>query len=60
MNKYLSKSLMIIGSILLSGGVIALPFSLLSVNSNSIVIGNFQSYMSPTVMNSLNKKYDIN
>lgn len=60
MNKYLTKSLMIIGSILLSGGVIALPFSLLSVNSNSIVIGNFQSYMSPTVMNSLNKKYDIN
>lgn len=60
MNKYLTKTLMITGSILLAGGVISLPFSLLSVSSNSIVIGNFQSYMSPTLMNSLNKDYDIN
>lgn len=60
MNKYLTKSLMITGSILLAGGVISLPFSLLSVSSNSIVIGNFQSYMSPTLMDSLNKDYDIN
>lgn len=60
MNKYLTKTLMITGSILLAGGVISLPFSLLSINSNSIVIGNFQSYMSPTLMNSLNKDYDIN
>ena len=60
MNKYLTKTLMITGSILLAGGVISLPFSLLSVSSNSIVIGNFQSYMSPTLMNSLNKNYDIN
>ena len=60
MNKYLTKTLMITGSILLAGGVISLPFSLLSINSNSIVIGNFQSYMSPTLMNSLNKNYDIN
>lgn len=60
MNKYLTKTLMITGSILLSGGVIALPFSLLSINSNSIVIGNFQSYMSPTLMSSLNKNYNIN
>ena len=60
MNKYLTKTLMITGSILLAGGVISLPFSLLSINSNSIVIGNFQSYMSPTLMNSLNKEYHIN
>lgn len=60
MNKTLSKLLLISGSILLSGGVIALPFSLLSINSNSIVIGNFQSYMSPTVMDEINSEYKIN
>lgn len=60
MNKRLKKTLLILGSILLSGSVIALPFSLLSINSNSIVIGNFQSYMSPTVMENLSKEYNIN
>ena len=60
MNKRLKKLLLILGSILLSGSVIALPFSLLSINTNSIVIGNFQSYMSPTVMENLSKEYNIN
>ncbi len=60
MNKRLKKTLLILGSILLSGSFIALPFSLLSINTNSIVIGNFQSYMSPTVMENLSKEYNIN
>lgn len=60
MNKNLKKILLISSSILLSGSVIALPFSLLSINSNSIVIGNFQSYMSPFVMEQINKDYNIN
>ncbi len=47
-------------SILLTVSIIALPFSLSNISHDNIVFGNFQSYMSPTVMKEMDNKYDIN
>lgn len=43
-----------------TAGIVVLPFSLSVANSNQFVFGNFQSYMSQDVMNRLEEKYNIN
>lgn len=43
-----------------TAGIVVLPFSLSVANSNQFVFGNFQSYMSQNVMNRLEKQYNIN
>ncbi|GAA5414650.1 hypothetical protein [Ureaplasma ceti] len=60
MRKWTKISLFSTVAVGLTAGIIALPFSLSVVGKNELVFGNFQAYMSPELMNTLQKKYDIN
>ena len=60
MRKWAKISMWTAGALAISAGIIALPFSLSMVGNNQFVFGNFQSYMSNNVMQTLQDKYDVN
>ncbi len=60
MNKFIRNILSISISLIIGAGLIILPFAMFSSSKDGLVLGNFQSYMSPDVQNYLSNKYDIN
>ncbi|MDE5617434.1 MAG: hypothetical protein K2I36_01100 [Ureaplasma sp.] len=60
MNKFIKNTLSIGISLIIGSGLIVLPFIMFSFSKNGLVLGNFQSYISPNVQNYLSNKYDIN
>ncbi|MDE5651537.1 MAG: hypothetical protein K2H80_00505, partial [Ureaplasma sp.] len=60
MNKFIKNALSIGISLIVGSGLIVLPFVMFSFSKDGLVLGNFQSYISPNVQNYLSNKYDIN
>lgn len=60
MNKFFKNFLSISISLIVAAGIIVVPFAMFSTSKDGLVLGNFQSYMSPDVQNYLSSKYDIN
>lgn len=60
MNKFIRNFLSISLSLIVGAGLIIIPFAMFSGSKDGLVLGNFQSYISPDVQDYLSKKYDIN